>query len=84
MQILEPVATYDRRKRGSLVVTLNQYLDEDLSAVATARSLGIHRHTFDYRLRQIEELSDRSLSDLTGRMLIEASVLARRLDQADL
>jgi DNA-binding PucR family transcriptional regulator len=49
------------------------------SASAAARELGIHRHTLDYRIRQVEGLLGRSVRTWPDRFVVEAAVIARKL-----
>ncbi|MEO3805027.1 helix-turn-helix domain-containing protein [Nonomuraea sp. B1E8] len=52
--------------RPELLTTLREYLRHGMSARATARALYVHPNTVPYRLRTIEQLLGRSLSDVTG------------------
>ncbi len=81
VRILQPVVAHDRAKRQHLVRTLEQFFDSDLSTSTTARKLGTHRHTIDYRLRKIEELLGFELADYPNRQLIEIALLALRMQR---
>ncbi|MVO88488.1 hypothetical protein GPA10_27925 [Streptomyces sp. p1417] len=74
---LEPLR--DTRRYGHLLETLRAYLVHNLSAASAARSLFIHRHTFTYRLRQIEDLTGLDLAHPFHRLRAELSLLAREL-----
>jgi purine catabolism regulator len=78
--ILEPVVGHDaRRKNKPLMETLEAFFEAELSARAAARRLGIHRHTLDYRMRQIERLLGRSVRKAPDRLLVEMALLAGRI-----
>lgn len=61
--LLGPLDEYDARHGTDLVGTLAAYLDHNGHAEATARALGIHRHTLRQRLRRIGGAVDRDLAD---------------------
>ncbi len=48
-----------------LAATLQIYLDEHASRTRTARRLGVHENTISYRIRQVEDILGRGLSDDT-------------------
>lgn len=77
--VLAPLASLDSPRQSALVQTLHAYLDNDLSDAATARHLGIHRHTLEYRIRKIEASLGLSLARASDRFLLEAALYARRL-----
>ncbi|GAA5129720.1 PucR family transcriptional regulator [Pseudonocardia adelaidensis] len=54
------------RGRPELLATLREYLRNGMSARATARALYLHPNTVPYRLRSIEQLLGRPLTDVTG------------------
>jgi hypothetical protein len=55
-EIIGPLIEHDRRRGGDLTRTLEVYLRNEGSGVATARELGVHYNTLRYRLRRIEDL----------------------------
>jgi DNA-binding PucR family transcriptional regulator len=59
----------DGPKNERLRATLRAFLDSGLSLRATARELGTHHHTINYRLRQAEEL--------LGHTVVEHAALIR-------
>jgi len=61
---LAPLLDHDRERGANLVGTLRAYFDNNRRTRATARQLGIHEHTLANRLRKVEELSQRDLSDI--------------------
>ena len=54
---------YDRRRRTSLLDTLERYLSERRSVIESARALYIHPNTLRQRLGRIEELTELNLTD---------------------
>lgn len=68
----QPLARLDAadRRDGPLRQTLAAWFANDMQASATARALGIHRNTLDYRLRQIGEITGLVLSRTDDRLLL--------------
>jgi DNA-binding PucR family transcriptional regulator len=64
--VLGPVLELAEPNRDLLLDTLRAWFAEDGSAAAAAERLHVHRNTVHYRLRRVEELTDRSLSRPTG------------------
>ncbi|MFN8225210.1 MAG: helix-turn-helix domain-containing protein [Mycobacterium sp.] len=63
-----------------LAATVRTYLDEHGSRGRTAKRLSIHENTVSYRLRQAEELLDRSVDKRTLELRV-ALVLADLVDE---
>jgi hypothetical protein len=64
---------YDKEYHTDFITTLRAYLDNDRNATKTAEFLHIHRSTFFYRIKKIEELLDISISDSHLLFLYELS-----------
>ncbi|MGH2881971.1 MAG: PucR family transcriptional regulator, partial [Solirubrobacteraceae bacterium] len=60
--VLGSLVQYDRLHQTELLSTLAALLRNDRSPTRTAAELFIHRQTLVYRVRRIEELTERSLS----------------------
>jgi purine catabolism regulatory family protein/PucR-like helix-turn-helix protein len=60
--VLGSLVQYDRSHQSELLPTLAALLRNDRSPTKTAAELFIHRQTLVYRVRRIEELTERSLS----------------------
>jgi hypothetical protein len=77
---LGALAAHDRSRArgGDLVATLAAYLDAGANQLATAEALGVHVSTLKYRLRRIEEVSGRSLSDPDHRFHLQVALHVRR------
>lgn len=62
-EVLGPLITYDKSKKGELMPTLFAWLEHNQKAKEAAESLHIHTNTLMYRLKRIEEILGVSLSD---------------------
>lgn len=65
--------------RGQLIETLGAYLDQGGSQRLTAESLGIHRNTLSYRLRQINASLPVDLNDPHTRLTLHVAVAIHRV-----
>jgi hypothetical protein len=72
---LGPVAA-----RPELMETLQTYLECGLSAKETSRRLFVHPNTVPYRLRLIERLLGRDLTDLTAMSDVTLAIRSRALE----
>ncbi|HXD66338.1 MAG TPA: helix-turn-helix domain-containing protein, partial [Solirubrobacteraceae bacterium] len=54
---------YDRRRRTSLLDTLERYLSERRSVIESARALYVHPNTLRQRLGRIEDLTGLDLNE---------------------
>ncbi|MFE5794863.1 PucR family transcriptional regulator [Streptomyces sp. NPDC056503] len=75
---LGPVLDLPAAERSRLLQTLEQWFASGGSAGATAQSLFVHPNTVRYRLRRVEELTGRPLSDPRATADIGAALLAVR------
>ncbi len=80
VNVLRPVIVHDQRRRTQLMRTLAVVVDAP-NSTAAAKTLGIHRHTLEYRLRQLESITGRSLRAGSDRFLIEVALAACRLTE---
>ncbi|MEJ1154974.1 PucR family transcriptional regulator [Microbacterium marmarense] len=71
---LAPLSEYDAENGTELVVMLRTWLDNDCSHEASARALGVHRHTVRTRLALAEKLLGRDLSSFAIRAELWASL----------
>lgn len=62
-RVLGRVFEYDDAHAGQLLDSLRVFLQENRSWQRAASSLHIHKQTLVYRMRRVEELTSRSLSD---------------------
>jgi DNA-binding PucR family transcriptional regulator len=58
-----------------LTATLRTYLDEQSSRSRTARRLGIHENTVRYRIKQAEEILERSVDRRTLELRVALALL---------
>lgn len=77
---LAPLREHDAAEGTHLVETLQTWLDHDCSHEASARSLGVHRHTVRTRLALAERVLGRDLSSFATRAELWAAL--RALDSA--
>ncbi|WP_411151624.1 PucR family transcriptional regulator [Streptomyces sp. A30] len=76
--VLKPVLDLPGLERTRLLDTLKHWFDAGGSAATTARRLYVHPNTVRYRLRRVEELTGRSLSDPHTVADLGAALLAAR------
>ena len=71
-QLLQPLRRLQDRDRrsGSLRKTVGTWFSEDCQADRTARKLGIHRNTLDYRLRKVGEITGLDLARMSDRLML--------------
>ncbi|MEV2255599.1 helix-turn-helix domain-containing protein [Streptomyces sp. NPDC050147] len=68
-------ALHSDPRNAHLLTTLKAYLHHGMSTAATARSLFIHRHTLDHRLRRIRHLTGLDLTQPLHRLRAEIALL---------
>lgn len=73
---LAPLATSDAAQGTQLVATLRAWLENDCSHEASARALGVHRHTVRTRLALAERLLGRDLGAFSTRAELWAALHA--------
>lgn len=76
--VLQPVLDLPAAERARLLQTLEHWYAAGGSATDAARSLFVHPNTVRYRLRRVEELTARSLSDPRAVADLRAALLAAR------
>ena len=59
-----------------LLATLVAVLESGLSVAGAADRLYVHKNTVRYRMRRVETLTGRSLSNLADRLELEAATVA--------
>ncbi|GAB2842903.1 PucR family transcriptional regulator [Microbacterium insulae] len=73
---LAPLRDHDAAEGTRLVETLRAWLDNDCSHEASARALGVHRHTVRTRLALIERVLGKELSSFAVRAELWAALRA--------
>jgi DNA-binding PucR family transcriptional regulator len=81
-QLIEDVVRPLVAAGGSLVATLDAYLDVGGVLEACARQLFVHPNTVRYRLRRITELTGRAPSDPRDALVLRVALAVGRLAQA--
>lgn len=81
-EVLGPVLGLPSEDRAMLLETLYAYLDLGGSAERAAEILYCHPNTVRYRLRRLQELTGRSLSDPHGIAELAAAAYALNLGTA--
>lgn len=71
---LAPLTAHDEQEKTDLVATLRAWLDNDCSHEATARALGVHRHTVRTRLALAERVLARDLRSFATRAELWAAL----------
>jgi DNA-binding PucR family transcriptional regulator len=74
-ELVEPLAVYDRKRRGDLVRTLRVYLATGANAREAAERLFLHRNSLLYRLARIGELTGLDLKDPRVRLALQLGLL---------
>lgn len=73
---LAPLTSHDAAHGTHLVATLQAWLDNDCSHEASARALGVHRHTVRTRLALVERELGRDLTSFATRAELWAALRA--------
>ncbi|MFF0001264.1 PucR family transcriptional regulator [Streptomyces avermitilis] len=76
--VLQPLLDLPAAERARLLETMEHWFAAAGSAVDAARGLFVHPNTVRYRLRRVEELTARSLSDPRAAADIRVALLAAR------
>ena len=77
-EAVDVLIAYDKRRRSSLLDTLERYLAERRSVIESARALFIHPNTLRQRLARIEELTGVEL-DHDDLLSLELAIKLARL-----
>jgi purine catabolism regulator len=77
--VLGPLDRYDQAHGGELVPSLRAFLERNARWESAAADLFVHRHTLRYRMRKVEELTQRNLRSARDRMEFFLALRARDL-----
>ena len=80
--LLAPLDRYDEDHNGELLASLQAFLQHNARWETAAAQLFVHRHTLRYRMRKVEELTGRELSNSFDRMEFWLALRARDLRAA--
>jgi purine catabolism regulator len=72
--VLAPLRAYDEKHQTELERTLALYFSTGQNVKTTAAELSVHRHTVFYRLRQIGEISGRSLESAHDQLTLRLAI----------
>jgi DNA-binding PucR family transcriptional regulator len=72
--VLAPLRAYDEKHQTELERTLALYFHMGQNVKTTSTHLNVHRHTVFYRLRQITEISGRSLESAHDQLTIRFAI----------
>jgi GAF domain-containing protein len=65
---------HDQKRNGCLLKTLRAYLANGSSVSDTAREIGVHVHTIQYRLTKLKELTGLNLHNAEDRLTLELAL----------
>ncbi len=82
-ETLAPLRAYDETHQTELERTLKIYFDAGQNVKTAAAELNVHRHTVFYRLRQIGEISARSLDSAHDQLTLRLAVAIDELHNAN-
>ncbi|WP_347550254.1 PucR family transcriptional regulator ligand-binding domain-containing protein [Pseudalkalibacillus hwajinpoensis] len=74
--LLMPIVTYDEKHQSQLMKTLETFLENNLVINRTAEKLFIHRHTLNYRIKQLEKLTGIDIYSYDQRIHLQFALLA--------
>jgi sugar diacid utilization regulator len=78
---LAALIEYDNRKNTDLVKTLKVYFETMGRPSAAAQILHLHRNSFDYRIRRIQEIVGTTLDDPDTRLALELGIRLLELNR---
>jgi len=73
-RVLAPLRAYDEKHQTELERTLAVYFSTGQNVKTTASALSVHRHTVFYRLRQINDISGRSLESAHDQLTLRLAI----------
>jgi purine catabolism regulator len=82
-ETLAPLRAYDETHQTELERTLKIYFTSGQNVKTAAAELNVHRHTVFYRLRQIGEISERSLDSPHDQLTLRLAVAIDELYNAN-
>jgi DNA-binding PucR family transcriptional regulator len=82
-QLVRDVARPLREAGGSLIETVDAYLEHAGVLEACARALFVHPNTVRYRLRRVADLTGAQASDARGSRLLHMAIALDRLRAPD-
>ncbi len=80
--VLAPLRDYDDKHQTELEQTLRLYFAEGQNVKTASERLNVHRHTVFYRLRQIGEITGRSLESAHDQLTLRLAIAIDALHTA--
>ena len=77
--LLGTLVSHDEHHGSALIASLQAYIEANGRWADAASALSVHRHTLRYRIRKIEELTGRDLSDARDRLELWLALRAHEL-----
>ncbi len=77
--MLAPLRAYDAKHQTELERTLKLYFDVGQNVKTASERLNVHRHTVFYRLRQIADISSRSLDSAGDQLTFRLAIAVDEL-----
>jgi PucR family transcriptional regulator, purine catabolism regulatory protein len=81
--VLGPLVSHDEIHGSELIETLRAYIEANGRWADAATAMNVHRHTLRYRVRKIEQLTDRDLGDARDRLDLWLALRAEQLNRSD-
>ncbi|TLS37488.1 PucR family transcriptional regulator [Pseudalkalibacillus caeni] len=81
LPLLEPLIEYDRTHKSQLLKTFEAFVENNLIVNRTAEKLFIHRHTLNYRLKQIINKTGVNIHHHEERIHLQFALMAYQTDQ---
>ncbi len=81
--VLGPLVAHDSVHGSALIETLRAYIDANGRWAEAAAAIHVHRHTLRYRVRKIEQLTGRDLTDARDRLELGLALRADQLNRSD-
>jgi purine catabolism regulator len=80
--VLAPLRDYDEKHQTELEKTLRLYFSVGENVKTASEQLNVHRHTVFYRLRQIGEITGRSLENAHDQLTLRLAIAIDALHTA--
>ncbi len=81
--MLGPLVTHDAVHGSELIQTLRAYIEANGRWAEAAAAMNVHRHTLRYRVRKIEQLTGRDLTDARDRLELWLALRADQLSRGE-
>jgi len=72
--LIGPILKYDEENKGDLLLTLEEFLNNNGNQAEVARQMFLHANTIPYRLKKIEKLTGMDLNRVDARVTLYLAV----------